>query len=102
MTRVEKGVMPGRRRKMVGERGSPGCDVMATLPRVATPQKGFVLHADSQVWEADAERKQVCISDSHTHTYTPISFQEKGLGTLGWKQRTSGGAPRCGHKVEGD
>lgn len=87
---------------MVGERGSPGCDVMATLPRVATPQKAFVLHADSQVWEADAERKQLCISDSHTHTYTPISFQEKGLGTLGWKQRTSGGAPRCGHKVEGD
>lgn len=74
---------------MVGERGSPGCDVMATLPRVATPQKAFVLHADSQVWEADAGRKQVCISDSPTHT--PISCQEKGLGTLGWKQRTLGG-----------
>lgn len=63
---------------MVGERGSPGCDVMATLPRVATPQKAFVLHADSQVWEADAEWKQVCISDSHTHTHT---YKLSGEGT---------------------
>lgn len=77
--------MPGRRRKMVGERGSPGCDVMATLPRVATPQKASVLHADSQVWKANARRKQVYISDP---PHTPISCQEKGLGTLGWKQRT--------------
>lgn len=35
-------------------RVSLGCGVMATLPGVETPQKDFVLYANSQVWEANA------------------------------------------------
>lgn len=42
---------------MVGERGSPGCDVMATLPRVATQQRllSFVLtHRCGKQMQAEA------------------------------------------------
>lgn len=34
--------------------------MITSLPRVATPQKAFVLQNGSQVWEAIAGRDQVC------------------------------------------